>query len=309
MANQKERNKPFEKAKLVKEKSIFHSELLERVNIGKALPLMEAPVYHTPEAYAGYGYVRRRTRTELTEEQETWLSEFRQWTDYNSELLRQAFDIPDNDYQRGYINAGQALIFTGNEDLIQLYKDELKRKIEYLETLILKIPLLPSITIQIEKTEKTTSLPDSRRVFSVHGHDTNIRSQVELFVRTLGYEPVVLFKQPNAGCTIIEKIEREANDLAFSIILYTACDLGNDKVHANEHLNPRARQNVVFEHGYMCALLGRQNVCALVEADVEIPGDMSGIVYVAFDDKGAWQMSVAKEMKAAGLDVDLNKLV
>ena len=97
--------------------------------------------------------------------------------------------------------------------------------------------------------------------------------------------------------------------LAFSIILYTACDLGNDKVHANEHLNPRARQNVVFEHGYMCALLGRQNVCALVEPDVEIPGDLSGIVYVAFDDKGAWQMSVAKEMKAAGLDVDLNKLV
>ena len=88
MANQKERNKPFEKAKLVKEKSIFHSELLERVNIGKALPLMEAPVYHTPEAYAGYGYVRRRTRTELTEEQETWLSEFRQWTDYNSAITK-----------------------------------------------------------------------------------------------------------------------------------------------------------------------------------------------------------------------------
>ena len=92
---------------------------------------------------------------------------------------------------------------------------------------------------------------------------------------------------------------RKANDLAFAIILYTACDLGNDKLHTNEHLNPRARQNVVFEHGYMCALLGRQNVCALVDSDVEFPGDMSGIVYVSFDDKG---------MKAAGLDVDLNKL-
>ena len=96
--------------------------------------------------------------------------------------------------------------------------------------------------------------------------------------------------------------------MAFAIILYTACDLGNDKLHAYEHLNPRARQNVVFEHGYMCALLGRQNVCALVDSDVEFPGDMSGIVYVSFDDKGAWQITVAKEMKAAGLDVDLNKL-
>ena len=70
-------------------------------------------------------------------------------------------------------------------------------------------------------------------------------------------------------------------------------------MHANEHLNPCARQNVVFEHGYMCAL---------VDSDVEFPGDMSGIVYVSFDDKGAWQIAVAKEMKAAGLDVDLNKL-
>lgn len=168
-----------------------------------------------------------------------------------------------------------------------------------METLVLKIPLLPTLTVQVERTEKKSFHPDSKRVFIVHGHDTAIRSQVELFIKTLGYTPVVLFKQPNAGCTIIEKIEREANDLAFAIILYTACDLGNDKLHAYEHLNPRARQNVVFEHGYMCAL---------VDSDVEVPGDMSGIVYVPFDDKGAWQIAVAKEMKAAGLDVDLNKL-
>ena len=78
-------------------------------------------------------------------------------------------------------------------------------------------------------------------------------------------------------------------------------------MHTNEHLIPRARQNVVFEHGYMCALLGRQNVCALVDSDVEFPGDMSGIVYVSFDDKGAWQIAVDKEKKAAELDVDMNK--
>lgn len=308
MASRKELNKPIEKAKLLKEKDIFRIELLERVETGKNLPLMKAPTSNPSDTYMGYGYARKRTRTELTEEQEKWISEFKQWTDYNSELLKQAFDIPNNEYHRDYVNCGQGCIFTGDENLVQLYKDELKSKIEYLETLILKIPLLPPFTIQVERTEKKCFQPDSRRVFIVHGHDTDIRLQVELFIKTLGYDPVVLFKQPNAGCTIIEKIEREANDLAFSIILYTACDLGNDKLYADKCLNPRARQNVVFEHGYMCALLGRRNVCALVDSGVEIPGDMSGIVYVDYDNKGAWQMSVAKEMKAAGLDVDFNKL-
>ena len=308
MANRKGTNRPVEKARLVLEKEQFLSQLSERIEIGKKLPLIKASVPNIPDAYREYGYMTRKARTEPTEEQEKWISEFKQWTDYNSELLKQAFDIPNNEYQRDYINSGQYLISIGNENLVQEYQDELKSKIEYLETLVLKIPLLPTLTVQVERTEKKSFHPDSKRVFIVHGHDTAIRSQVELFIKTLGYTPVVLFKQPNAGCTIIEKIEREANDLAFAIILYTACDLGNDKLHANEHLNPRAQQNVVFEHGYMCALLGRQNVCALVDSDVEFPGDMSGIVYVSFDDKGAWQIAVAKEMKAAGLDVDLNKL-
>ena len=148
----------------------------------------------------------------------------------------------------------------------------------------------------------------SKNVFIVHGHDTFIRTQAELFVREIDFNPIVLFKQVNQGATIIEKIERESKDIAFSIVLYTSCDLGNDKEKVSETLNPRARQNVVFEHGYMCALLGRQKVCALVEQGVEIPGDLSGVVYIEYDEKGAWKVSIAKEMQAAGLDVDLNKL-
>ena len=62
----------------------------------------------------------RKARTEPTEEQEKWISEFKQWTDYNSELLKQAFDIPNNEYQRDYINSGQYLISIGNENLFHL---------------------------------------------------------------------------------------------------------------------------------------------------------------------------------------------
>ena len=156
---------------------------------------------------------------------------------------------------------------------------------------------------QIQQTPNTTT---GKRVFVVHGHDTALRTEVELLVKNLGFEPVVLFKQANKGATIIEKLERESNDVCFAIVLYTGCDEG--KAIGDSDYKPRARQNVVFEHGMMCALLGRDHVVALVEEGVEIPGDISGVIYIPLSD-GGWNFSVAKEMKAVGLEVDLNKLI
>jgi len=144
----------------------------------------------------------------------------------------------------------------------------------------------------------------SKKVFIVHGHDTNARNEVELFVRGIGYEPIILCKRADKGNTIIEKIEREAKDVCYAIVIYTSCDLGKDK-NADE-LRPRARQNVVFEHGFMCAHLGRSHVCALLEEGVEQPGDLQGVIYKYLNSSGAWRYQIADEMKAAGLDVDKN---
>lgn len=58
----------------------------------------------------------------------------------------------------------------------------------------------------------------------------------------------------------------------------------------------------------MCSKLGRDHVVALVERGVEQPGDLSGIVYIGFDGEGAWQVKIAKEMQAVGLEVELGKI-
>lgn len=65
----------------------------------------------------------------------------------------------------------------------------------------------------------------------------------------------------------------------------------------------------MFEHGMMCGILGRKKVVALIEPGVEIPGDLSGIVYKEIDDGSAWHLAVAREMKEAGLEIDLNRLL
>lgn len=42
---------------------------------------------------------------------------------------------------------------------------------------------------------------------------------------------------------------------------------------------------------------------------VELPSDMGGILYVPLDTPGAWKLKLAKELKHAQIDVDLNKAV
>ena len=143
----------------------------------------------------------------------------------------------------------------------------------------------------------------TNKVFIVHGHDEVVRDKVELFLRRVGLEPIILCNQPNSGLTIIEKIE-EYSDVAFALVLYTGCDQG--KLKTDNVLKLRARQNVVFEHGYLIHKLGRKKVVALVENDVETPGDVAGVLYISLSN-GDWKQQVLRELKNCGLHIDVTK--
>lgn len=141
---------------------------------------------------------------------------------------------------------------------------------------------------------------NKRKVFIVHGRDNEAKQELARFLSDLGLEPIILHEQASSGMTIIEKIERYANDADFALVLYTPCDHGRGVHETKIHPRGRARQNVVFEHGYLMAKLGRENVCALVKGDIETPNDISGVVYVPLDGFGGWKSEVAKELKACG---------
>ncbi|MCI6649825.1 MAG: nucleotide-binding protein [Lachnospiraceae bacterium] len=51
-------------------------------------------------------------------------------------------------------------------------------------------------------------------------------------------------------------------------------------------LEARARQNVVFVHGYLIAKLGGNQVVAIVKGDIETQGDTDDIVYINMDEGG-----------------------
>ncbi len=153
----------------------------------------------------------------------------------------------------------------------------------------------------IKKHQKSIN----NKVFIVHGRDNELKESVARFVEKMGLEAIILHEQANAGRTIIEKFENAA-DVGFAIVLLTPDDVGG---LTNSELQPRARQNVVFELGYFIGNLGRNHVAALIKDNVEIPSDISGVVYIGIDMQGFWKMAVAKELKACGYDIDLNKLM
>lgn len=144
-------------------------------------------------------------------------------------------------------------------------------------------------------------------VFIVHGHDESAQNKAARFVERLGFEAIILHEKASSGRTIIEKIEHYS-DTGFAIVLYTPDDVGNVKSEA-KNLNVRARQNVIFEHGLLIGKLGRENVSALVDGKLELPNDISGVVYITLDEASAWQLRLAKEMKQSGYNIDMNKLI
>jgi len=146
---------------------------------------------------------------------------------------------------------------------------------------------------------------DKTKVFIVHGYDNEAKLEVSKFINDLGFEPIVLHEQASGGSTIIEKIENHSN-VGFGVVLYTPCDVGSK--HGAENLSARARQNVVFEHGYLVGKLGRDKVCFLVKGKVETPNDIDGGVYIKLDEHGAWKLNLGKELRNADYPVDMNKI-
>lgn len=146
------------------------------------------------------------------------------------------------------------------------------------------------------------------KVFVVHGHNEEALLKIEKFLQKLQLDSVILKEEPSKGLTIIEKFLEFSDQAGFAIILLTPDDRGGRESDPYEKQLPRARQNVILEFGFFLGRLGREHICVLRQQNVEIPSDYNGVVFIPFDESGAWQIDLAKEMRKAGLDINLNQL-
>jgi predicted nucleotide-binding protein len=188
---------------------------------------------------------------------------------------------------------------------LQDFRDHLSDKIHRLTSIRERLPLIPVIAgVSQMKRPIARRGQENRTVFIVHGHDSGARESLARFIERLGLEAVILHEQAGRSRTIIEKLE-DHSDVDFAVVLLTPDDVGAAKAD-QVNLKARARQNVILELGYFVGKLGRERVCALCAEGVEVPSDVLGVQYVPI--RSGWEVELARELKAAGFAIDMNKL-
>ncbi|WP_342713461.1 TIR domain-containing protein [Bradyrhizobium sp. B124] len=82
---------------------------------------------------------------------------------------------------------------------------------------------------------------------------------------------------------VLAGVSHRASD-GYAATVYCQTGLGSlvasGIVDTDAGLRPRARQNVVFELGFVIGKFGAANVAALMKSTVEKPSDLEGIAYV-----------------------------
>lgn len=146
----------------------------------------------------------------------------------------------------------------------------------------------------------------SRRIFIVHGHDHHFKDSLVNLLKRLEFDPIILQDEPSNSLTIIEKLERDTGKVGFSFVLYTPDDVGH---LPGDPETPRARQNVIFEHGLLIGLLGRERTCAIIKGGLEVPSDIQGMIYESVQDIKTDALKIARVLQQAGYVIDASKLL
>jgi predicted nucleotide-binding protein len=177
--------------------------------------------------------------------------------------------------------------------------------------------LIGTLKLAIEELALRRTIPisgvnesaKSNKVFIVHGRDNDLKLSIARTLEKFDLIPIILHEQANEGKTVIEKFEKHS-DVGFAIILLSPDDVGGETDTEPGKFRPRARQNVILEMGYFIGKLGRPHVCVISREEwgIEQPSDIFGIVYEEFDKHGGWEIKLARELRASGYEIDMNKL-
>lgn len=168
--------------------------------IKSAEPILAMQVAKVPKIHYDIFGGTRSQRYDYDEAQkDEFLRQYNSWAIMCREIFIRSFEHPNNTDLVGFDRSGLNYVIS---DYVEEYKSAIRDQIAYIKGFIERMSLIPCKVEQQETASAKTNV-DSNKVFIVHGHDSNTRNEAELLVKQLGFEPVVLFKQPNMGDTII----------------------------------------------------------------------------------------------------------
>lgn len=195
-------------------------------------------------------------------------------------------------------------------DVIGWESDRFELRRNYITgTLQTAIEILEEDTFnELKKDEAKAPGKLSNKVFVVHGHDEVAKTSLEIFLKEVGLEPIVLHRQADEGQTIIEKFEKHS-DVGYAFILLTPDECAylsseSELEDSERTIEYRARPNVIFEFGYFVGKLGRKKVCCLYTGTVSLPSDVIGMIYKKYESSvEEVAYSIIKDLKAVGYEL------
>ena len=156
-----------------------------------------------------------------------------------------------------------------------------------------------------ESPSQTASSPQGstgRRIAIVSRLDDAAGAAARAFIEQLGLEPVLVpgaLAHDLAGS--IDMLE-EVRGADYVIVLRPADDLGSTPG------GPGLRSDVLLELGFLFGAVGRRRVCFILAGKPSPGAELDAVTARhAMDDAGLWRLLLAREMRQAGLDVDMNR--
>jgi hypothetical protein len=149
----------------------------------------------------------------------------------------------------------------------------------------------------LESTESdmpaAPSASHSKVLFVSHGPRDASAEAVLQFLQTLSLATI----EADHTNGLIETLEGR-NDAGFMVVM--------NGIDASP--NGGLSESSIFKLGYCAGRMGIKKMCLLHTNGHTIGGDSHGLPHVPVDASGGWQLHLARQMKRAGLDIDLNRL-
>lgn len=140
-------------------------------------------------------------------------------------------------------------------------------------------------------------MPNGNKVLFVsHGPKDPSSEAVLTFIQQLSL-PVSEADHTNG---LIDTLETR-NDTVFVVVMNAAGQVDAGGASLSE--------SSMFKLGYCAGKLGLKRMCMMHGPSHASLGETHGISHLVVDGNGGWQLHLARQMKRAGMDIDLNRLV
>lgn len=255
-----------------------------------------------------------------------------QWTTVTMEVLRQMFNTHAvADECQNWV--GKVLPEYADLNLfIEHFYDEMDQRLRKLHAVYKRVQDLPEETPKLVNSAATAAAAAASAVATPPpGNNMNSKNPDFFESTTTGTaaaapsRPAPAMGRKKAGAIIVYERDARAQASVREFCTKLGFDLievagGDDPRTMTEQLDARpdldfglilSRADTPpkpFELGYCVGRLGHKRVFVLSPSDDKLTADEHGLLHIPLDPADGWQLHLARQLKRAGLEIDLNRV-